>query len=93
MIERGIGYLNALPPNRVLSMRYETVLSSPERELRRLIRFVGPEFENSPWLHAVIALVQKKPPNYTRLEVGERARLAAACEPALTLLGYTSERT
>ena len=89
MIERGIGYLNELPPERVLSMRYETVLDSPERELRRFIRFVGSEFETTQWLHSSSALIQPKSPHWTRLDEGEKIRLNVVCAPAQTLLGYS----
>ena len=88
LIVRGIAYLNALPSDRVLSMRYETALDSPERELRRFIRFIGPEYENGPWLNAAVGSIQPKSPNWTRLSADEQKQLAAACEPAQTLLGY-----
>ena len=92
LIVHGVAYLNALPPERVLSMRYETALDSPERELRRFIRFIGPEYENRPWLNAAMALIQPKSPNWTRLSTDEQTQLAAACEPAQTLLGYGGAR-
>ena len=92
LIGHGVAYLNALPPERVLSMRYETALDSPERELRRFIRFIGPEYENSQWLHAAIGLIQPKSPNWTRLSADEQTQLTAACEPAQTLLGYGNAR-
>ena len=89
LIVHGVAYLNALPPERVLSMRYETALSLPERELRRFIRFIGPEYEDSQWLNAAMASIQPKSPNWTRLSADEQTQLAAACEPAQTLLGYS----
>jgi len=88
LIEYGTRYLNALPPERVLSLRYETVLSAPDHELGRFIRFVGPEFENSQWQHAASALVQTTPPRWPRLDAETQIQLGIACEPGLTRLGY-----
>ena len=88
VVVRGMAALNALPPGRVLSMRYETLLAEPERELDRFVRFVGPEYENSQWLEAARALVRPQAPRWTRLREDEQERLAAACAPGQTLLGY-----
>ena len=90
LIVRGAAELDALPPDRVLSMRYETVLSDPERELRRFIRFVGPEFEDGRWLEAARGLARKQAPRWTRLAADEQARLAAACEPGRKILGQSA---
>ncbi|MGR8934042.1 MAG: sulfotransferase family protein [Gammaproteobacteria bacterium] len=88
MIERGLDYLKDLPQERVLSMRYESIVASPREEMTRFIRFVGAEFENDAWLDAVSALPQQKPPAWQRLDVEQQKQLAAACEPGQTLLGY-----
>ncbi len=88
MITRGLGYLDELQPERVLSMCYETVLTEPDHELHRFIRFIGPEFENSQWQRAARALVCKTPPRWQRLDAAMQVQLGTACEPALTLLGY-----
>lgn len=88
LIVRGAAALNALPPQRVLSMRYETLLASPGRELDRFIRFVGPEFRNGQWLEAARALVRPQAPRWPRLGAEDQARLAAACAPGQALLGY-----
>ncbi len=89
MIERGLRHLDALPPERVLSMRYETVLESPTAEMTRFIRFVAPEFERRDWLEEVSAMPRA---GRSRLDQFDRAvqdRLAAACEPGMRLLGYS----
>jgi hypothetical protein len=88
MIERGAGYLDALPQSRVLSLRYESLLSSPREELTRFIRFVGPEFENEAWLQEAAAMPRSKPPGWTKLPSDELSRLNEACSPGMALLGY-----
>lgn len=88
MIERGLADLAALPPDRVLSLRYEAVLQAPVEELRRFIRFVGPEFESDAWLAEVATMPQARPSAWQRLAPAELASLAAACEPGQRLLGY-----
>ena len=88
MIQDGVGYLNELPPERVLAMRYETILSSPEQELDRFIHFVGPEWASSQWRRAASTLVQGNTSRWTQLDRDLQVQLAAACEPAQSLLGY-----
>ena len=88
MIERGCTYLDALPRERVLALRLESVLESPRREMSRFIDFVGPEFSDSHWLEEIRALPRRKPPAWLRLTPGNRARLAAACAPGQGILNY-----
>ena len=88
MIERGTRYLAALPGERVLDMRFESVLESPREEMSRFIDFVGPEFADSRWLDEIRALPREKPPSWTRLAPDEHARLAGACAPGQKILGY-----
>ena len=68
--------LDAAPPGRVLSMRYETLLQEPARELQRFIRFVGPEYENGRWLEAAPRLGAAAS---AALDAPRRERPGAAC--------------
>ena len=88
MIERGVRYLNELPQNRVLSLRFESVLATPKEEMTRFIDFVGPEFADSEWLEKVSALPRPKQPSWSRLAPDEHAQLAEACAPGQKILGY-----
>ena len=88
LIVNGTAALGALPPERVLTLRYETVLAEPRRELERFIRFVGPEFENEQWLEAAIALVRPQVPRWPGLGKEDLQALSAACAPGQALLGY-----
>ena len=84
----GAAALDALPPERVLSLRYETVLAEPRRELERFIRFVGPEFQSDRWLGACVDLVRPISPRWPDLGAEDLERLAAACQPGQALMGY-----
>lgn len=88
MIERGSRYLDALPEDRVLSMRFEDVLASPGDEVSRFIGFIGPGFDDRQWLEEVREMPRKRPPRWHRLAPGERQSLAAACAPGQAILGY-----
>ena len=88
MIERGLEYLEALPPDRVLSMRFETTVESPREELRRFVEFVGEEFVNEDWLREAAAMPRSRPPARLRLAPDALARLTEACAPGQRLLGY-----
>ena len=88
MIERGTGYLKALPPGRVMDLRFESILRSPEKEMSRFIDFVGPGFADSGWLGRIAGLPRPKPPSWQRLDPEELAGLSNACAPGQRILGY-----
>ncbi len=88
MIERGTGYLDALPEGRVLSLRFETVLRSPREKMRHFIDFAGPGFSDSSWLDRIAKIPRMGLPRRTRLSPDEHARLAQACAPGQRILGY-----
>ena len=88
MIERGTANLNALPQERVLRMRYESVLAFPREQLTRFIRFVGREFEDAAWIDAATALVRPQEARWPTLDPEEHRALALACEPGQSILGY-----
>ena len=88
MVERGLDYLGELPPDRVLAMRYETLVESPRTELRRFLAFVGEEFANDDWLREAAAIPRARPPARLRLAPDEQARLEESCAPGRRRLGY-----
>ncbi len=90
MIERGVRHLEALPRDRVLSIRFESVLKSPEPEMARFAEFVGPQYVDTDWLKRICGVIRDKPPSWTRLSPAELAPLSEACEPGMRLLGYES---
>jgi putative sulfotransferase len=82
--------LAQVPPERVLHMRYESVLDKPAEELHRFIEFLDPGLERDAWVKKAVALVRPNPPQRKRLPPNERARLDEALSPgekALAKLG------
>lgn len=89
MIERGTRYLEELPPARVLSLRFESMLESPREEITRFIEFVGPGFADAAWLKKASGLPRPKPPRWTALSPDDHIALAEACAPGQAILGYS----
>lgn len=78
------------PPDRLLNVKFEDVQVEPERELRRIIRFVAPELDDEDWLAAAAAI--PRPTTRSRfdsLDPDSRAAVTEACRPGLELLGYS----
>jgi putative sulfotransferase len=81
--------LSALPPEQVLSVRFEDLTACPELELRRIVDFLGAGQETTPeWLAAAAARIEPREPRAPRLADEELAGLEAACRPGQELLGY-----
>ena len=91
MIEKGTAFLNTLSNDRVLSMRFESLLDSPREEMARLIDFIGPELADARWLEQIAALPRRKTPSWVRLPREEQIRLAKACAPGQKILGYADQ--
>ena len=88
MILRGQKLLAALPPQRVLALRYEDVLQRPHEKLRELIAFIDPSLSNDAWLQEAARIPRPNPPKYLSLDPQIRRRLTEACAPGLEALGY-----
>lgn len=86
MITKGMEQLSKLPSERVLHLRYESVLASPRSELRRLVRFMDPSLDDSAWLDEVAVQVRPNPPKWPALPASERAALESACAPGMAAL-------
>ena len=86
MIVVGLKLLGELPAERVLHVRYESMLDAPEAELRRIVRFMDLSLDDSSWLAQAAARVRKNPPKWVSLPADERARLESACAPGMQLL-------
>lgn len=86
MIVVGLKLLGMVPAERVLHVRYESLLDAPEAELRRIVRFMDPGLDDPAWLAQAAGRVRKNPPKWGALPADERARLDAACAPGMELL-------
>ena len=88
MIVRGQKLLDALPPDRVLSLRYEDVLQRPHEKLKELIEFIDPSLSNDGWLKQAARVPRANPAKYLSLDAETHRRLTEACAPGLEALGY-----
>ena len=88
MIERGMEYLARLAPERVTTVRFEDVVSSPRKTLGRLIRWIDEDLEDAAWIEAAAGVPRPTPRRWTGLPDEERERLTLACAPGLRRLGY-----
>jgi Sulfotransferase family len=88
MVTAGAGYLQSLPRDRIMSLRYEDILRQPRAELTRFMEFLGPAFADEQWLEQASKIPFPPPSSWQQLPVEQQDRLTAACRPGLTLLGY-----
>ena len=82
------GFLDTLPPEKVLRVRFEDMQNEPEKEIARLARFLDPSLEDPEWVKKAAGI-----PHPTRSRVGdlapaERDALTEACRSSLDRLGY-----
>ena len=76
-------------PDRLLNVKFEEVQAHPERELKRLIRFISPELEDDGWLREAAAIPRPTTRSrFDRLDAAQQAAVTEACRPGLELLGY-----
>lgn len=88
MIERGQRLFSQLPPERLLTFRFEEAQANPEEQVRRLIRFISPELEDEAWVRAATAIPRPTRSRFAKLEPADQDAVAQACRPGLELLGY-----
>ena len=88
MIERGDRMLGSLPSERLLNVKFEDVQAEPEREIRRLIRFMDPSLEDEAWLREVRSIPRQTPSKFAQLAAGDQTALNEVCRLGLERLGY-----
>ncbi|HUA79875.1 MAG TPA: sulfotransferase [Dyella sp.] len=86
MIAVGLNLLEKQPAERVLHVRYESMLAAPQAELQRIVRFMDPALDDAAWLAQAAARVRRNPLKWIDLPADERARLELACAPGMELL-------
>ncbi|WP_437682005.1 hypothetical protein [Sorangium sp. So ce131] len=82
----GAAMLAGLPRERVLHLRYESILADPEPTLRRLLGFLDPSLPQDAWLERAVPLVSADPPEWPSLPPGQRAALEASCARGMTVI-------
>ncbi len=88
MIETGHRVFGHFPPDRLLNLRFEDIQENPEREARRLIRFISPRLESEAWIRDVVGLPRRTRSKFARLDSGAQHSITEACRPGLERLGY-----
>ena len=87
-ITGGLTLLAALPPDRVMPMRYEDLLDHPRDALTRLADFLGTEYKDSAWLDGAEVIPRRPKSDWRRLPPRQQESLTLACKPGLQSLGY-----
>lgn len=86
LIANGLGVLRGLNADRLLTIRYEDLLSDPRSTLASLAAFLGPEYRDDQWVEGCIKLVGKPSSDWRTLPADSVAKLYAACQPGFALL-------
>ena len=88
MVGAAQDFIQNLPPEQVLDLRFDDLQKDAERELRRIIRFVSGDLENEDWVRQAAAIPKPSRSKFAQLGPEERAALTEACRPGLERLGY-----
>lgn len=88
LVRRACEVISRLPADRVLDVRFENVVTQPEKEIRRLIRFLDPALEDGGWVAEAAKIPQLPRSRANDLDDAERHALTEACRPGLERLGY-----
>jgi hypothetical protein len=88
-VELSWSALNCLPPEQLLTIRYEAFVQSPKEHLERIAEFVG--FDPCPYsqLSALKDVSQQNiGKGFRRLDAHQQELVLAQIQPMLTFLGY-----
>lgn len=81
-------FLDALPPEKVLRVRFEDMQNEPEKEIAHLARFLDPSLEDPEWVKKAAGIPRPTPSRVADLAPAERAALTESCRSSLDRLGY-----
>jgi putative sulfotransferase len=86
-IVEGLAALDRLPPDRLLTIRFEDLLDEPRHTLRRLLAHVlRTDREDAGFLARAAQLVHRPASRWQDLEARDRGRLEAACQAGFAAL-------
>ena len=85
-IETGLGVLRSLPPERLLTVRYEDVIADPERQLDAISGFLGEEMVDEEWALRCAATVRRPRSTWRDLPADQASAIAEVCRPGFELL-------
>jgi putative sulfotransferase len=78
--------LSQLPPDRLLTLRFEDLLATPEPLLRKLTTFIDPFLTDEAWIHRAASLVRPVRSSWQKLPAEEQALLEEGCQPGFQAL-------
>lgn len=85
-IGNGARVLPNVPPDRLLTLRYEDFLTEPKQQLDTLATFLGEEFIDEDWSARCAVMVRPPRSTWRNLPVHEARELTEACRPGFGLL-------
>jgi hypothetical protein len=85
-IGNGAKFLPTVPPDRLLTLRYEAFFTEPKRQLDALAAFLGEEFIDEDWSARCAATVRPPRSTWRELPDDEARALTEACRPGFGLL-------
>ena len=85
-IMRGVAALGELSPDRVLTIHFEDILDDAAPCLRKMIRFIDPEFVDEDWISRAASTIRPVRSSWRNLPSSEQGALEAACRPGFEAL-------
>ncbi len=85
-------FLDTLPPEKVLRVRFEDMQNEPEKEIARLARFLDPSLEDVEWVKNAAKIPRPTRSRLGDLSPAERAALTESCRRSLDRLGYNVQQ-
>lgn len=83
---RGLPVLAQIPPDRLLTLRFEDFLTTPEQSIRKLVTFIDPQLADEAWIHRAAYIVRPVRSSWQMLPAQEQALLEKACQPGFKAL-------
>lgn len=84
-IQSGLEELDGFPSDRLMTIRYEDIIKSPQESVRRIGEFVDDEV-SPEWVSQAAAMVEPQQPRWVNLPAYDRDALAEACRPGFDAL-------
>lgn len=88
MILRRGRLLERLPRQQFLLLKYEDLVTDPERELVRVCKFLRVDRGNRQWIQRAAVLAQPTATRFWELDSAQQKALQRVCLPGLKMLGY-----
>jgi hypothetical protein len=85
-IAHGLDVLASMPPDRLLTLRYEDFFTDPKHQLDRFAAFLGEDYIDKDWSARCAATVRQPRSTWRDLPKEEARALTEACRPGFELL-------